>query len=202
MTRNTVLVAVRTALATLVLTGLLYPLAVTGVARLLFPDQAGGGLVRDEQGRVIGSRWIGQAFASAAYFQPRPSAGGHDATASGGSNLGPTSEALRARAAAEVARLSREDPGAGLPVPAHLVTASASGLDPHVSPEAALWQVQRVAAARDVAPARVRAVVESHTEGRTLGILGEPRVNVLLLNLAIDRKFGRPPTWAPAASGR
>ncbi|HEY5677395.1 MAG TPA: potassium-transporting ATPase subunit KdpC [Myxococcales bacterium] len=184
------LTALRTALVTLVLTGIAYPLLVTGAAQLAFPDRANGSLLKNERGAVVGSELIGQGFSSAAYFWPRPSAVGWDAAGSGGSNLGPTSKKLRDRAAAEVEKL-------GAPVPAELVTASASGLDPHLGPAAALWQVSRVAAARGLAPERVRALVESMVEGRDLGFLGEPRVNVLLLNLALDRHFGR-----AMASGR
>jgi K+-transporting ATPase ATPase C chain len=191
--REHLLPGLRTALVTLVLTGLLYPLVVTGLSKLLFAEKADGSLVKDERGAVVGSELIGQSFAAAGYFQPRPSAAGDkgfDATASGGSNFGPTSKKLRDRATADVARLLSEG-GAGGPIPAELVTTSGSGLDPHLSPAAALWQVQRVAKARNVAPERVRAVVEAQVEGRDLGFLGEPRVNVLLLNLALDRQFGK-----------
>lgn len=185
------LVALRVAAVTLVLTGLLYPFAVTGLAALLFPHRAEGSLVRDERGRTVGSELIGQGFSRPWYFQPRPSAVGWDAAASGGSNLGPTSRKLRERASAELARLRRENPEASGPVPAELVTTSASGLDPHLSPEAAAWQVPRVARARGVATERVQAILEERLEGRELRFLGEPRVNVLLLNLALDRRLGR-----------
>ncbi len=188
-------VALRTTLVTLVVTGLLYPLAVTGLAMVLFPARAHGSWATDERGQVVGSELLAQPFSSPGYFQPRPSAAGQngfDPTASSGSNLGPTSKKLRDGAAAVLKKLEAENPTAPRPVPAELVTASASGLDPHLSPEAAQWQVARVAAARGLAEERVRAVVKAHTEGRTLGFLGEPRVNVLLLNLALDRQFGRP----------
>ena len=189
--RESILPALRAALVTLVLTGLAYPLAVTGLSQLLFADRANGSLVKNERGVVVGSELIAQPFTSAGYFQPRPSAAGDkgwDPTASGGSNLGPTSKKLRDRVAADVARLQDENRE---PIPAELVTTSASGLDPHLSPTAALWQVPRVAKARRVEEGRVRGVVESQIEGRDLGFLGEPRVNVLLLNLALDRQFGR-----------
>ena len=184
----------RATLVTLVLTGVAYPLVATGLAQVLFPGRAGGSLVRDDQGKVIGSELIGQTFASAAYFQGRPSAAGagYDAAASSGSNLGATSAKLRDRVIADVERLQKDNPDAKGKIPAELVTASASGLDPHLSPEAALWQVPRVARARGIAPERVRALVLDRVEGRDLGFLGEPRINVLLLNLALDRQFGRP----------
>ena len=189
-------IAVRTTVVTLLLTGLVYPLAMTGAAQLLFPHHANGSLVTDERGAVVGSELIGQAFTRAEYLWPRPSnagANGYDATASGGSNLGPTSRKLRDRITAEIDRLHATNPDAADPIPAELVTASASGLDPHLSPAAALWQVPRVAKARDVAAERVRAVIDANVEGRTFGVLGEPRVNVLLVNLALDRQFGRTP---------
>jgi potassium-transporting ATPase KdpC subunit len=193
--RSLFAIALRTTLLTLVLTGLIYPLVVTGLALVLFPSRAQGSWATDERGQVVGSELLAQPFSSPGYFQPRPSAAGqngYDATASSGSNLGPTSKKLKDGAADVLKRLAAENPGAPAPVPAELVTASASGLDPHLSPEAAAWQVRRVAAARGLGEERVRAVLSAQTEGRTLGFLGEPRVNVLLLNLALDRQFGRP----------
>lgn len=191
---KTIVIAIRTALVTLVVTGLVYPLVVTGLAQAFFSARAEGSLVRDEQGRVIGSELIGQPFSNPAYFQPRPSAAGngYDGAASSGSNLGTTSQKLKDRVAADAARLRKDNPDAKGPIPDDLVTASASGLDPHLSPEGALWQVERVARARGVAPDRIRALVASNVEGRDLGFLGEPRVNVLRLNLALDRQLGKP----------
>lgn len=194
---RTILIALRTTVATLALTGFAYPLLVTGLSRALFSAQASGSLVRDEQGRIVGSALIGQNFTDPAYIWSRPSAAGdhgYDAASSSGSNLGPTSRKLRDRITGAVARLRAANPEATAAVPIELVTASGSGLDPHLSPAAALWQVPRVARARGVAPERVRQVVANQVEGREVGFLGEPRVNVLLLNLVLDRHFGRPPT--------
>jgi K+-transporting ATPase ATPase C chain len=195
-------ITLQTTAVTLVLTGLLYPLAMTGIARMLFPAAAAGSLISDAKGGVVGSGLIGQAFTNPAYFQGRPSAAGpgYDATSSGGSNLGPTSAKLRDRVKGEIERLRKENPSAPLPIPAELVTASASGLDPHVSPGSALWQVPRVARARGVADQRVRQLLSDLAEGRQLGFLGEPRVNVLALNLALDRQFGRPANGPPSAN--
>jgi K+-transporting ATPase ATPase C chain len=199
MIRHEISVALRATAVTLVLTGLLYPLLTTGVANLLFPARAQGSFVEDERGMVIGSELIGQAFGGEAYLQPRPSAAGEkgwDAAGSSGSNLGPTSKALRDRAAKDVERLLHDNPNAAGPVPAELVSTSASGLDPHLGPGGALWQVPRIARARGVSEERVRSLIEGRVEGRDLFVLGEPRVNVLLVNLALDRTFGRPPRVA------
>src|ERR1044071_2266236 len=192
---KTMTIALRTTIVTLVLTGLLYPFAITGLAQVLFPWRANGSLITDEKGQVVGSELIAQGFSNPAYFQPRPSAAGekrYDATASGGSNLGPTSKKLQDRINDDLKRLKTENPDADEPVPAELVTTSASGLALHLSPEGMLWQVPRVAKARGVAPDRIKAVVDANGEGRTCGILGEPRVNVLFVNLALDRQFGKP----------
>jgi K+-transporting ATPase ATPase C chain len=175
-------------LAMTVLTGLAYPLLVTGVAQLGFPWQADGSLL-ERDGKVVGSALIAQAFTTPGYFRPRPSAAAYDGAASAGSNLAPTSRALIERVQGDVGRWRAQ--GVEGPLPGDLVTSSASGLDPHLSPAAALVQVPRVAAARGLDPSRVRALVESQVEHRTLGILGEPRVNVLRLNLALDALAGR-----------
>jgi K+-transporting ATPase ATPase C chain len=182
--------ALRMTLVLTVLTGLLYPLLVTAIAKAVFPKQAAGSLV-PRDGRVLGSELIGQKFTRPEYFHGRPSAAGdgYDAANSGGSNLGPTSQRLFNRVRADVERFRAENPGVEGPLPADLVTASASGLDPDISPASALVQVPRVAAARGVSAGRIRALVEENAERRQFGFLGEPRVNVLLLNIALDRQF-------------
>ena len=171
-----------------ILTGLAYPLGFTAFAQLLFPAQANGSLIID-QGRAVGSTLIGQPFDDPRYFWGRLSATGpapYNAAASSGSNLGPLSDALRDAAKARVDALRDADPGNLAPIPVDLVTASASGLDPHVSPAAARYQAARVARVRGISRAEVEALVDRYTEGRQLGILGEPRVNVLRLNRALD----------------
>lgn len=191
LTQNLRIAALMTIVTTLLL-GVGYPLAVTGLAQALFHDEANGQLI-ERNGRIVGSRIIGQAFASPGYFQGRPSAAGsgYDAANSSGTNLGPTNKRLIDTVTARVAAAKKENPGAGVPI--DLVTSSASGLDPEISPAAALFQVARVARARGIPDAEVRALVEEHVERRQLGFLGEPRVNVLLLNLALD-EYARQPS--------
>ena len=176
-----------------VLTGLVYPLVVTGVGQAAFRNEANGSLIV-AGGRIVGSRLLGQPFSSAKYFWSRPSATSpqpNNGAASSGSNQGPLNPALAAAVKDRIAALRAADPGNSAPVPVDLVTASASGLDPHISPAAAEYQVGRVARARNVAPDEVRKLVQRATEGRTLGIFGEPRVNVLELNLSLDTQLAR-----------
>jgi K+-transporting ATPase ATPase C chain len=172
-------------IVTTLLLGIVYPFVVTGLAQLLFPRQANGGLIT-MNGNIVGAHLIGQPFSSPGYFRSRPSAAGtgYDAGNSSGSNLGPTNKMLVDRMAGDVQKAQAENPGA--PVPMDLVTTSGSGLDPHISPEAAAFQAPRIARERNMSEADVLALIASHTEGRQLGFLGEPRVNVLELNLDLD----------------
>ena len=173
---------------TTVLLGLAYPLVVTGLAQIVFPDKANGSLIRKSDGTIMGSRLIGQPFSSPGYFPSRPSAAGfsgYGAGASSGSNLGPTNQKLIDRVKADLEKLQRENPGK--PVPIDLVTTSASGLDPHISLSAAEFQIPRVARERGIGEDELRSIVTGHTQGRQFGFLGETRVNVLELNLHLDR---------------
>ena len=181
--------AILMTIVTTVLLGLIYPLVVTGIAQVIFPEKANGQLMMKD-GQVIGSRLIGQPFSSPGYFRSRPSAAGaagYDAGASSGSNLGPTNKKLIDRVQADVEKLQAEN--SGQPIPADLVTTSASGLDPHISPAAAEFQIPRIAKERNQSAANIRAVVQQFTDARQFGFLGEPGVNVLLLNLELERKF-------------
>ena len=189
--KNNFITAVLMTLVTTVLLGLIYPLVVTGIAQIIFPHNANGQLI-ERDGQVIGSRIIGQPFSSPGYFHSRPSSAGvngYDATASSGSNLGPTSKKLIERIRADVEKLQLENPGK--PVPVDLVTTSGSGLDPHISPAAAEFQVPRVARERNVGEDQVRSLVQAHKSGRIFGFLGEPAVNVLELNLDLDTRWPR-----------
>jgi len=179
--------SIRFTLITTVLLGIGYPLVVTGIAALLFPHKAAGSLIQLQDGTVIGSELLAQSFTSDRYFHPRPSAAGsgYDASASGGSNLSQSSKTLVDRIQGSIDKLSKENPGK--PVPIDLVTASASGLDPDITPDAATFQIPRVAKARNLTEAQVQKLVEQHITARQLGLLGEPRVNVLALNLDLDK---------------
>jgi|SRR6187402_387381 len=185
------LIGLRMTLLLTVLTGLIYPGIVTGLCQVLFRAQANGSLITRD-GKTVGSALIGQNFTRAEYLQPRPSAAGadgYDAAASGGSNLGPTSQKLMDRLKGAAAKVRADNPAFQGDLPADMTTASGSGLDPHVSPESAGVQVARLAAARGVPAEQVRLLIEAHTEERELGFLGEPRVNVLAVNLALDEKY-------------
>ena len=188
--KKNLLIAVLMTVVTTILLGIIYPLVVTGLAQLIFPDKANGQLIARD-GKIIGSRIIGQSFTGPGYFHSRPSAAGtgYDAANSGGTNLGPTNKVLITRVEQDAAALHAENPNA--PVPVDLVTTSASGLDPDISIAAAEFQVPRVARARKMSEAEVRQLLAAHTEGRQFGFLGEPRVNVLELNLALDATVTR-----------
>jgi potassium-transporting ATPase KdpC subunit len=189
--KKNLITAVLMTLATTLLLGVLYPLLVTGLAQLIFPKQANGQLIQ-QVGVTVGSRVIGQPFSGPGYFHSRPSAAGaagYDASASSGSNLGPTNAQLIARVNGDVAKLQAENPGTSVPV--DLVTTSGSGLDPDISPAAAQFQIKRVAAERKISEAEVGRLVLENSENRQWGFLGEPRVHVLELNLALDTRYGR-----------
>lgn len=188
MTMKNLITAILMTIVTTVLLGLIYPLVVTGLAQVIFPNQANGSLLKSADGTLIGSRLIGQPFSSPRYFRSRPSSAGavgYDAGASSASNLGPTNQKLIDRVKSDVEKLQADNPGR--PVPIDLVTTSASGLDPHISPAAAEFQVPRVARERGISEEQLRRIVTAHTEGRQFGFLGEPRVNVLELNLDLDQ---------------
>src|ERR1041384_5012835 len=188
-------IAIRKTIVTIGLLGVIYPYLITALAQMLFPARANGSLITDGDGKVVGSEIIAQPFMNPAYLQPRPSAAGEkgwDGTSSGGSNFGVTSKKLQERVAADVKRLKEENPDQPAPIPAELVTASGSGLDPDLSPAGALWQAPRIAKARKTSPDKIAAIINAAVEGRMLGFIGEPRVNTIRVNLALDRQFGRP----------
>jgi K+-transporting ATPase ATPase C chain len=190
--KKNLITAVLMTIATTVLLGIVYPLLVTGLAQLIFPKQANGQLIQGKDGVVIGSHLIGQSFSGPGYFHSRPSAAGaagYDATASSGSNLGPTNAQLIARVNGDVAKLQGENSGAAIPV--DLVTTSGSGLDPDITPAAAQFQIRRVAEQRKTSEADVARLVLENSRNRQWGFLGEPRVNVLELNIALDAHYGR-----------
>jgi K+-transporting ATPase ATPase C chain len=185
------LIGLRMTLMLTILTGLLYPGLVTGICQVIFPNQANGSLIL-KNGHVIGSALIGQSFTRREYFQPRPSAAGNDGydpTASGGSNLGPTSQKLADRVKSSIAQFRKDNPDFTGPIPADLVTASGSGLDPQLSPASISAQAPRVAVARGISINQIQQLASEFTEGRELGFLGEPRVNVMRLNIALDERF-------------
>ena len=185
------LIGLRMTLILTILTGLLYPGLVTGICQMIFPNQANGSLIV-KNGHVIGSALIGQSFTRREYFQPRPSAAGvdgYDPTASGGSNLGPTSQKLADRVKSSIAQFRKDNPDFTGPIPADLLTASGSGLDPHLSPASINAQAPRVAVARGISINQIQQLASEFTEGRELGFLGEPRVNVMRLNIALDERF-------------
>jgi K+-transporting ATPase ATPase C chain len=190
--KKTLITAVLMTIVTTILLGVIYPLLVTGLAQVIFPKQANGQLIHDSGGVLVGSRIIGQPFSGPGYFHSRPSAAGaigYDASASGGSNLGPTNAQLITRVNGDAAKLQAENPTS--PVPVDLVTTSASGLDPDISPAAAEFQIRRVAAERRISQREIAQLVRDHSEDRQWGFLGEPRVNVLELNLALDARYGQ-----------
>ena len=190
--KKNLITAVLMTIATTILLGILYPLLVTGLAQLVFPKQANGQLIKRNDGTVIGSRLIGQPFSGPGYFHSRPSAAGaagYDASASGGSNLGPTNVQLITRVSGDVAKLQAENPSASIPV--DLVTTSASGLDPDITPAAAQFQIHRVASERKIPESEVAHLVLENSENRQWGFLGEPRVHVLELNIAFDARYSR-----------
>jgi K+-transporting ATPase ATPase C chain len=191
--KKNLITSVLMTLVTTLLFGLLFPLLITGLAQVLFPNKANGQLVT-RNGAVVGSRLIGQSFSSPGYFHSRPSSAGtgYDASSSGGSNLGPTNQSLMARVQGDADRLQAENPGTAIPM--DLLTTSGSGLDPHISPEAAEFQVPRIAKERGLSEDKVREAVRQHTEPRQFGFLGEARVNVLELNLTLDEIAPKPVT--------
>lgn len=186
--KKNLVISILMTIATTVLLGIIYPLVVTGIAQVAFPDKANGQLIKKD-GKLIGSRIIGQGFSGPGYFHSRPSAAGagYDAANSAGSNLGPTNQKLIDRVKQDTARLQAENPGK--PVPIDLVTTSASGFDPHISPAGAEFQLPRVARERETTVEELQGIVLKHTEGRQFGFLGEPRVNLLELNIELDEKF-------------
>jgi len=190
--KKNLITAILMTIATTVLLGIFYPLLVTGLAQLIFPNQANGQLLRGKDGVVIGSRLIGQPFSGPGYFHSRPSAAGaagYDASASSGSNLGPTNAQLISRVNGAVAKLQAENPG--VPIPVDLITTSASGLDPDITPAAAKFQIRRVATERKIPEEEVAGLVRENSESRQWGLLGDPRVNVVELNIALDARCGR-----------